>query len=313
MILSRPLRGIVTPMVTPLLGRDTLDRPAVGRLLERLISGGVAGVFLLGTTGEGPGLSNRLRVELVDQVCSVVAGRVPVLVSVTDTSMVETLNFAGHAATAGASGLVLAPPYYFELSQQELLQYLERLTPELPLPVYLYNIPSLTKTPFAPATARAAAEFTNVYGIKDSSGDMDYFADLIRALADRPEFAILCGPEELLADAMAMGAHGGIAGGSNLSPELYIELYQAALRHDAARVIELQKIVDIISEGVYRGGPDGSSYLRGMKCALSILGYCGNIMAEPYQPYGTAATERIRATLTNAGLLPDALFRAGKK
>ena len=300
-------------MVTPLAGRDTLDGPAVERLLERLISGGVAGVFLLGTTGEGPGLSYRLRAELVDQVCSVVAGRIPVLVSVTDTSIVQSLHFAGHAARAGASGLVVAPPYYFELNQRELLDYLERLAPELPLPLYLYNIPSLTKTPFAPETVRAAAEFTNVYGIKDSSGDMGYFADLIRALADRPEFAILCGPEELLAEAMAMGAHGGIAGGSNLSPELYIELYQAAQEHDTARVMELQKVVDTISEGVYRGGPDGSSYLRGMKCALSILGYCRNIMAEPYQPYGTAATERIRATLMNAGLLPDVRLRAGNK
>lgn len=300
-------------MVTPLAGPDTLDRPAVERLVERLISGGVAGVFLLGTTGEGPGLSRRLRIELVDQVCSAVAGRVPVLVSITDTSIIETLHFAGQAARAGASGLVLAPPYYFELNQHELLDYLERLTPELPLPVYLYNIPSLTKTPFAPETVRAAAEFTNVSGIKDSSGDMSYFADLIHTLADRPEFAILCGPEELLADAMAMGAHGGIAGGSNLAPQLYVELYQAALRHDTARVMELQKTVDAISEGVYRGGTDGSSYLRGMKCALSILGYCRNIMAEPYQPYGTAAAERIRTALMYAGLLPDALLRAGKK
>src|SRR5579872_45548 len=127
MTLSRPLRGIVTPMVTPLAGPDTLDRPAVERLVERLISGGVAGIFLLGTTGEGPGLSHRLRIELVDQVCSGVAGRVPVLVSITDTSIVETLHFAEQAARAGASGLVLAPPYYFELNQHELLDYLERL------------------------------------------------------------------------------------------------------------------------------------------------------------------------------------------
>src|SRR5260370_25559150 len=112
-------------MVTPLLGRDTLDRPAVERLLERLISGGVAGVFLLGTTGEGPGLSNRLRVELVDQVCSVVAGRGPVLVSITHTSMVETLDFAGHTATAGASRLLTRPPLYFPPSQADVLHDLQ--------------------------------------------------------------------------------------------------------------------------------------------------------------------------------------------
>jgi dihydrodipicolinate synthase/N-acetylneuraminate lyase len=303
MILPRPLRGIITPMATPLAGPDTLDRSAVERLLERLIAGGVSGVFILGTTGEAPGLSYRLRAELLDQVCSVVAGRIPVLVSITDTSVVETLNFAARACKAGASGLVLAPPYYFEISQPELLRYLERLTPQLPLPVFLYNIPSLTKTPFAPETVRAAADFTNVYGIKDSSGDMTYFAELIRKLVDRPEFAILYGPEELLAEAMAMGAHGGINGGSNLWPELYVELYRAALNHQTERIRELQVIVAEISACVYNLGQEGSCYLRGMKCALSVLGYCRNVMAEPYEPYGPAETERIRATFRKLGLL----------
>src|SRR6202040_1477682 len=101
MTLPRPLRGIITPMATPLASPETLDRPAVEGHLERLIAGGVSGVFILGTTGEAPGLSYRLRSELVDQVCSVVAGRVPVLVSVTDTSIVETLNFAGRSCKAG--------------------------------------------------------------------------------------------------------------------------------------------------------------------------------------------------------------------
>jgi 4-hydroxy-tetrahydrodipicolinate synthase len=303
MLLARPLRGIITPMATPLAGHDTLDRPAVERLLERLIAGGVSGVFLLGTTGEAPGLSYRLRSEFVDQVCAVVAGRVPVLVSVTDTSVVETLNFAGHACKAGASGLVLAPPYYFELSQPEILRYLERLTPQLPLPVYLYNIPSLTKTPFAPETVRAAADLTNVYGIKDSSGDMTYFAELIRTLADRPDFAILCGPEELLAQAMAMGAHGGISGGSNLWPELFVALYRAALNRDTERIGRLQTMVAEIGSNVYNLRPEGSSYLRGMKCALSVLGCCRNIMAEPYEPYGPAETEQIRVTFRKLGLL----------
>ena len=303
MILPRPLRGIITPMATPLTGPDTLDQPAVERLSERLIAGGVSGVFLLGTTGEAPGLSYRLRSEFVDQVCSVVAGRVPVLVSITDTSVVESLNFAAHACKAGASGLVLAPPYYFELSQPELLRYLERLTPQLPLPVYLYNIPSLTKTPFAPETVRAAADLTNVYGIKDSSGDMVYFAELIRNLADRPDFAILCGPEELLAQAMAMGAHGGISGGSNLWPELLVALYQAASNGQTERTGELQAMVTEMGVSVYNLTPEGSSYLRGMKCALSVLGYCRNVMAEPYEPYGPAETEKIRATFRKLGLL----------
>lgn len=303
--LSRPLRGIITPLVTPLLDRDSLDCAAVERLTEKLLAAGVSGLFVLGTTGEAPGLSYRLRRELVERVCAVTAGRVPVLAGITDPSAVEMLTFAGQAAKAGASGLVLAPPYYFALSQPELLRYLERLTPELPLPAYLYNIPSLTKTNFAPETARAAAGLPNVYGIKDSSGDMAYFAELTRALAGLPDFTILYGPEEQLADAIALGAHGGICGGSNLWPELYIDLYRAASDGDEARVRRLQAIVMEISNGVYHSSEEGSSYLRGMKCALSLLGGCRNVMAEPYEPCGPDETARIHAALTRVRLLPE--------
>jgi len=77
--LNLPLRGIVPPIVTPLIDRDTLDRAGLERLLEHILGGGVHGLFILGTTGEGPSLSYRLRRELIDQVCRQVAGRVPVL------------------------------------------------------------------------------------------------------------------------------------------------------------------------------------------------------------------------------------------
>lgn len=301
--LPRPLRGIIPPLATPLASRYELDTEALERLTERLIAAGVSGIFVLGTTGESPGLSFRMRAEIIDRVCAIVAGRVPVLVSVTDTSASETLNAARHAAKAGASGLVLAPPYYFALSQSELLGYLRRLTPELPRPVYLYNIPSLTKTQFAVETVVQAAELPNVYGLKDSSGDMVYFGEVVRAMESRPDFAVLCGPEELLVESMALGGHGGIAGGSNLSPELYVSLYEAVLNHETERIQELQATVIHISRCVYHVRSEASSYLCGLKCALALLGYGRNVMAEPYDAYGPAETAHIRTALREIGLL----------
>ncbi|MGH9664279.1 MAG: dihydrodipicolinate synthase family protein [Bryobacteraceae bacterium] len=301
--LPQPLRGIVPPMATPLTGRDTLDLSSLERLVERLIAARVSGLFVLGTTGEAPGLSLRMRAEIVERVCSITAGRVPVLVSVTDTSAAETLNAARHAAQVGASGLVLAPPYYFTLSQPELLGYLRRISPDLPLPVYLYNIPSLTKTHFTPETVAEAAELPNVYGLKDSSGDMAYFAQVARVLAQRPDFTLLCGPEELLAESIALGGHGGIAGGSNLAPELYVGLYEAALNHETERIHQMQATILQISRRIYHVKPEGSSYLRGLKCALSLLGYGRNVMAEPYEAYGPAETAGVREALIEIGLL----------
>src|SRR5580700_5395595 len=94
--------GIIPPMVTPLRDRDELDVGGLEKLIEHILSGGVNGLFLLGTTGEGPSLSYRLRRELIERVCKQVGRRVPVLVAITDTSFVESLNVARQAADFGA-------------------------------------------------------------------------------------------------------------------------------------------------------------------------------------------------------------------
>ena len=307
MKLSRPLTGIIPPVLTPLADRDQLDQSAFDRLLNYLIEGGSSALFVLGSTGESPGLSDRLRRDLIDCACATVGQRVPLLVGITDTAFAESLQLAEYAAKAGASALVLSPPYYFNLSQSAFLGYLERLLPLLPLPVYLYNIPSLTKLMIAPETVFAAAKMPNVYGLKDSSGNVDYFIRVQSLMADRPDFALLAGVEEVLAEMVARGAHGGVCGGANLYPRLYVDLFEAAARGDAERVRTLQSTVITISEGVYRAGEPESSYLRGLKCASSMLGFGNGLMAEPYFALREEERGGIRAALQAAGLLAAGL------
>src|SRR5580765_8543312 len=101
-VLPKPLRGIVPPMITPLAGRDTLDLAGLERLVEHILAGGVDGLFVLGTTGEAPALSYRLRRELVTHTCRLVNGRIPVLVGITDCSQSGSVEVACAAASAGA-------------------------------------------------------------------------------------------------------------------------------------------------------------------------------------------------------------------
>ena len=119
--IAGPLRGIVPPLITPLLERDTLDSDGLERLLNHVIAGGVAGVFILGTTGEGPSLSYHLRREMIDKTTAIVKGRVPVLVGITDTAFVESVNLSKYAADCGADAAVLTTPYYFPAGQTELI------------------------------------------------------------------------------------------------------------------------------------------------------------------------------------------------
>jgi 4-hydroxy-tetrahydrodipicolinate synthase len=282
--MKTPLCGIFPPMVTPLLDRDTLDVPGLERLIEYILAGGVHGLFILGTTGEAPSLSYRLRRELIERTCRQVAGRVPVLVGITDTAFVESVALARHAAQSGAETLVLAPPYYFPAGQPELVAYVERLVAELPLPLMLYNMPAMTKVAYAPKTIRRLLRVDRIVGVKDSSGDLAYFDELLAIARERPDWSVLIGPEELLAEAVARGAQGGVNGGANLSPRLFVDLYEAARRGETDRVAEIQEKVVRLGR-IYQVGRHASAGIKGLKCALSLLDICGEVMAEPFQPF----------------------------
>ena len=280
---TRPLRGIIPPVATPLAGRDELDHAGLERLVERMILGGVHGLFILGTCGEAAALSVRLRREVVDRVTRQVAGRIPVLVGVSDTSLVDALAACQHAADAGADAVVATTPYYVPLEQPELLSYFRSIHDESPLPLYLYNMPGLTKTWISREVVRAAMDLPNVHGLKDSSGDLGYFREVAAELHRRPDWSLLVGPESLMVDTLTMGGHGCVGGGANVWPQLFVALYDAAVRDDQPEVERLQTQLGALAL-MYNDGQYGASAIRGIKCALSLLGVCDEQMASPFRP-----------------------------
>ena len=292
-----PLTGIVPPMVTPLRDRDNLDTEGLERLIEHILSGGVSGLFIMGTTGEGPALSYRLRRELIWRVCKQVNDRVPVLVGITDTAFVESVHIARSAAESGASAVVLAPPYYLPEAQPELQEYIEHLVPELSLPLFLYNMPALTKVHFELDTIRRAMDEPRIIGFKDSSGDLDYFKNVAALVRRRPDWSLFIGPEEKLFDSLQLGGHGGVSGGANLFPKLYVRLAEAHQAGDLARARELQLQVQRVSDAFYRIGKYSSSIIKGIKCALSCLGVCDDFMAEPFHRFRAGEHELVKARL----------------
>jgi 4-hydroxy-tetrahydrodipicolinate synthase len=294
---AKPLRGIVPPMITPLRGRDELDAAGLERLIEHILAGGVSGLFILGTTGEGPSLAYRLRKDLIQRTCRQVGQRVPVLVGITDTAFAESVNVARWAADAGAHAVVAAPPYYLPEGQPELQEYLDHLVPEMPLPLFLYNMPALTKVSFELSTVRRAMDDPRIIGLKDSSGNMIYFHQAVGLLRHRPDWTLLIGPEEMLADAVFAGGHGGVNGGANAFPRLYVDLFHAAASGDLPRVRELHARVMRISDNLYHVGRHPSAIIKGIKCSLSLLGVCDDFMAEPFHRFREPERDRVRAFL----------------
>lgn len=294
--MTRTLHGIIPPLVTPLRARDEIDVAGLERLIEHVLRGGVSGLFLLGTTGEAPSHSYRLRRELIEHACRITAGRVPVLVGITDTSFVESVELAQHAATAGASAIVLSTPYYFPAGQTELTSYIQNIVPQLPLPVVLYNIPSLTKVLIGIVTLQKLTDMPQIIGIKDSGGDLEYFSKLFTLREQRPDWSIMMGPEAMLPEAMALGADGGVSGGANIYPKLFVACYEAARDGDEAKLATAREAILALQQ-IYDVGKYASRFIKATKCALSLRGICDDFMADPFHRFHAPERQRVQAIL----------------
>jgi 4-hydroxy-tetrahydrodipicolinate synthase len=290
------LKGIIPPMVTPLNADGGLDEKGLEKLIEHLITGGVHGIFLLGTNGEAPSLSYALRKELITKACKYIRGRVPVLVGITDTSFNGSLDIAAHSKAAGADAVVVAPPYYLPISQEEMIDYLERLIPQLSLPVMMYNMPSCTKLHLSLETVKKAKELGAI-GIKDSSGDMSYFYSLIETFKEAPEFSIIVGTELFLPETILYGGHGAVAGGANFLPELFVDLYNASVANNLEDIKILRDKVAFVNNSIYCVGKNASRITKGIKCALSVMDICEDYMALPLRKFENREREKVKQFL----------------
>jgi 2-dehydro-3-deoxy-D-pentonate aldolase len=277
----KPLSGIIVPLITPLKDNQALDYDGLQRLIEHVLAGGVHGIFILGTTGEGPSLGSDLRYELIDRVCRQVEKRVPILVGISDTAIAESLKLAEMAAKSGAYAVVATPPYYFPVDQADLQAYFSNLSSRLDLPLFLYNMPSHARFTLEPETVKNIAENKNVIGLKDSSANMVYIQKVLQVMKDQPDFSLTVGPEEGLMQSILAGANGGVNGGANMFPRLYVKMYDAAIAKDFQTMIPLQKMIIQISSSIYNVDRSSSQYLRGLKTALSLMGMCDDFLSKP--------------------------------
>lgn len=287
-----PLKGIIPPVVTPLIDNNTLDVQGLENLVEHLVSGGVHGLFMLGTTGEATSLCYKLRKELIKKTSELVNHRVPVVVGITDTSFYDSLEIAEYSASMGLDGVVIAPPYYMPIAQEEMREYLENLVPKLPLPFLMYDMPSCTKMHMSLETIRKAKELGAI-GIKDSSGDLSYLFSLIQEFKDSPDFSIIAGTELFLPDTILHGGHGAVAGGANIFPRLFVDLYNASVDRDLDKIAILRDKVMMIDNTIYSVGKHTSRIVKGIKCVLSVMGICNDYMALPFRQFGNEERRKI--------------------
>ena len=301
------LQGVVPALITPLDADGHVDEASVASLVEFQIEAGVHGLLALGSTGEGPLLSAEDKLRLVCATVDAARGRVPVMVGIAHSSPAESIAFGLAAQQAGANALVTTPPFYFLSTQSELLGYYRHLRSNLDLPLITYDVPSAVKTKIAASTVRALAEERLIIGIKDSSGDLAGFRDLLIATQHLPDFHALTGSEQYLDAAILVGGHGGVLGLASIIPEVYVAIYHAARAGDWVRANALQQRAIAALQMIHVAGPSGGSLTAGaigsFKLVLRDMGVIRHAtVSNPLLPLDQGAIARVRDIMSQVGL-----------
>lgn len=267
-------------MVTPFTQEGELDEHAARRIIDHLIAGGVQGIFVLGTTGEGPSMPREMRARLVHLTIDHVAGRVQVYAGVFDTIVSESIDAARDYLRRGASAIVAQLPSYYRLAPDQQFQYFATLAERIKGPIILYDIPATVKMSIDLSVIEHLRAFNNVVGIKDSSGDPERLAGLLESYADDSRFSVLVGTTGLASYGFEHGADGFVPSIANLNPGLCARLFNAAEKGDSLLMASLQREIDALQAEVAVDGYLGNSIAR-LKQRMAERSLCGPFVLPP--------------------------------
>lgn len=292
------LFGIIPPLLTPLQDDESIDTNGTRRLIEYALSGGVNGIFVLGTAGEGALLDLRRRRQLVETACDAVKGRVPLLVGVLDSSIMRVREAMNVLAMPGVDAFVATLPFYGATVDPAVqTRFFRQLADVSSRPLVIYNIPQTVHAILEPATVASLVSHPNIIALKDSFGDLARFQRTLLLCGDGG-FSVLQGAETNAGVSLFLGADGIVSGISNIVPMWLTEMYGAAQGGDWDVVKGIQRRMSALS-ALYSHG----HWLSCLKSAASLLGVCGSTAATPIGSLDAEATEKIRGIMQEQGLL----------
>ncbi|MCL6563852.1 MAG: dihydrodipicolinate synthase family protein [Firmicutes bacterium] len=270
--------GAYVALVTPLDAGGRLAEESLARLLERLSRAGLSGYVALGSTGECASLPHHLRHTVMRKVREQLGAKATVLAGVVETSLEEAIAEAEQAAKAGMDAILVPPPFYFPMADQEVLAFYTALAEASPLPIVLYNIPQYTKVVIPVEVVRTLASHPKVAAIKDSSGDMRYFGACVEASeAARPHFRCFTGADDLLLASLAQGGDGTICSSANVLPEVSVEVIDRWRAGDLQGALRAQRRSARLIRTAHRLGGH-----RAWKACVELLGAAPCRVAPPY-------------------------------
>ncbi|EMN1227416.1 TPA: 2-keto-3-deoxygluconate aldolase [Enterobacter roggenkampii] len=232
--------GIIPPVSTIFTADGQLDKQGTAALIDDLIKAGVDGLFFLGSGGEFSQLGAEERKTIAQFAIDHVDRRVPVLIGTGGTNARETIALSQHAQQAGADGIVVINPYYWKVSEANLIRYFEQVADSVTLPVMLYNFPALTGQDLTPPLVKTLADSrSNIVGIKDTIDSVAHLRSMIHTVkAAHPHFTVLCGYDDHLFNTLLLGGDGAISASGNFAPQVSVNLLKAWRDKDVAKAAE---------------------------------------------------------------------------
>lgn len=264
------IRGIIPPILTPMNEDESLNLEELRRQTERLLVGGVHGLFPFGTNGEGYILSEQEKYQILEVMVDQVKGRVPIYAGTGCISTRDTIRQSVQAEKLGADALSIITPSFGAASQKELYDHYVAVAKHVNIPIILYNIPPRTGNKLLPETVRDLIRDVDVIvGAKDSSGDIENLKAYIRLTKElSKESAILAGNDGAILTCLKEGGSGGIAGRANIWPATVASIYDKFVAGDLEGAQAAQDAIAVLQTVFKFGNPNTI-----IKKAVQMLGY----------------------------------------
>lgn len=293
--------GAVVPLVTPFTAGGGLDEDALERLVAAQVAGGVAGVFVLGTTGEGARVPADYRRRLVELTVQHAAGRTLVYAGLGDMQTPDVAE-ANEFLKAGAVAVVAHPPISQKVPVAQLSAWYEGLLNEVAGPMLLYNMPMTTGVSISMESVGQLLGHPKLAGIKDSENDPKRQEELLRRYGGRADFSVFVGVGALMEKGLKWGADGIVPSVGNLIPAVCQELWAAAKRADWVTAEKLSGRMHSVA-ALYQQGRNLNESLAALKAALQCRGLCSARMLPPLRKVSELELENIRRQMAALDLL----------
>ena len=210
-------KGVYAAATTEFHPDESLDVTATKRHFERLIDGGIHGLVVMGTVGEGTSLDPEEKREVLRAGIEAARGRVPVVTGVAETTTRGACRWAAEAETLGADGLMVLPGMIYKAQPHENLHHFRSVAKASRLPIMVYNNPVSYGVDLEPEHVAALADEPTIVAVKESSDDPRRITDLVNLTSNR--FVILGGVDDLALESILLGAVGWVSGLVNAFPE----------------------------------------------------------------------------------------------